>query len=348
MPQLTGHLPARAFLPYDGLRKLPALATPPSLRVRNGAMTTYNETDFLHRRFEQHALHHPHEIAALCGTQAITYRELNCRANRLARYLRRVTESPASAVGIFIEPCIGTLICLLAALKAERPYIPLDAEATPSQTAGILAATEALILLPSESSLVCLPARRSRAISIESEREILESGSASNLFGSGETERVEPIAFQACSDEQEAIGISHRECLHTIASLRATLGLSQADRFVATMQRDCALAGLWMLAAVVCGARLILAPLQEEQIGDLLRQQIDRSRAAILRATPQIAEALLGAGWHGEGRLRLVHGTDSWPGELLQAFDGMGAEFWQLQGRPGSYQLQRNPGRRND
>jgi non-ribosomal peptide synthetase component F len=324
-----------------GFRIVSNPANSPLPRNLSSAAPHFDNAEPVHRRFELQAARHPQEIAALCGPDKITYGELNERANRLARYLHRLTASPANLVGIFIEPCVGTMVALLAALKAGRPYIPLDPAAAPRRTAAILAETEALVLLPSESTPACMPARRARAISMESESEIMEYGSAGNLSRSSTTEDLACVVFQTAAEGPKKISISHRACLDTIESLRIALSLTAADRFVATMQPDLALSGLWMLAPLVRGARLILLPRAHEQIGDLLFEQIDRSRAVVLQATPQIARALLDAGWQAPARLKLICGPEPWPGELLKTFDAMGAELWQLHGTIESYELSR-------
>jgi non-ribosomal peptide synthetase component F len=314
-------------------------------RARDASDAAFASADPVHRRFEQHAARRPQEIAAVCGTQKVTYSELNSRANRLARYLRRITASPATLVGIFLEPCIGTLVCLLAALKAGNPYIPLDPETAPAQTAAILAETEALILLPSESTPACLPVRRARAISIESEIDSMEHGSSTNLLPRHATDEMACAAFHAFAAGQKGPAVSHHACLNAIDSLRAALRLTPADWFVATMQPDLALLGLWVLAPLVYGARLIFAPSNEEEASDFPFDQIERSRAVVLQATPRIATALLSTGGQVRARLKLICGTDSWPVELLTKLDSMGVEVWQLQGSPADYQVLRiHPG----
>src|SRR3569833_94756 len=184
----------RVFRPAAGIRTLSGFAAP-AFR-RNPPMSPLNLPDPIHRRIEQYAAGHAQQTAVIAGGQNVTCGELNARANRLARYLRRMAPSPATPVGIFMEPCIGTVVCLLAALKAGNPYIPLDPEGAPSRTAATLAETEAFILLPSESTPACLPARRARAISIESEFESIECGCTGSLTR-GEADGMSRVAFHA-------------------------------------------------------------------------------------------------------------------------------------------------------
>jgi non-ribosomal peptide synthetase component F len=322
------------------IRTLSGLANPALTRGRNVAMAPLEVLDPIHRRIEQRAAGNPQEIAVIAGGRKVTYGELNGRANRLARYLRRMAPSPATPVGIFIEPCIGTVVYLLAALKAGNPYIPLDPNGAAMHTAAMLAETEAFILLPSESPPACLPARRARAISIQSAFENIECGSTGNL-SRGDAEGLGRVAFYAFATGQSGAAISHRACLDSTESFEASLGVA-ADWLISTPQPDLALSGMWM-TPLVYGARLILTSGAGEGVGDeLILDQMERSRAVVLRATPGISTALLNAKWQLRSKLKLIRGDEAWPDELLKALDAMGIEVWQLQGTAVNYRLRRN------
>jgi hypothetical protein len=114
------------------------------------------------------------------------------------------------------------------------------------------------------------------------------------------------------------------------------------------MQPDLALCGMWILAPLLYGTRLILAPAHEEEIGDFPFDQIERSRAVMLQATPPIATALLSGRWRLRGKLKLVCGAEPWPDELLMRLEAMGVEVWQLQGSVASYEVFRSQHARDD
>ncbi|HVW08124.1 MAG TPA: AMP-binding protein [Bryobacteraceae bacterium] len=310
-------------------------------RPRNGAPSGLVEADTIHRRLEQNAARDAQEIAVSCAFQKITYGELNIKANRLARYLRRFAASPATPIAIVFEPSIATIVCLVAVLKAGNPYIPLDPEAAPTQTAAILAQTEALVLLPSQATTVRLPARRGRTINVESEKESIEAASAVNLPLQPAIEGAECPAFHAFSENRGGAAISHRACLETVESLRATLGVTSADSFAVTMQPDAEIAGICLLAPLLCGARLILAPSGEDGMRAFFLDQIERSRSIVMQATPAIAAALVRARWQVRAKLKLICAGDSWPDELMKTLDAAGVDVWRLHAANGSYQLTR-------
>ena len=74
---------------------------------------------------EQVALH-PGSVALVGGDLALSYAELDRRANRLARYLRVRGVGPDVRVAIFAERSPDLIVAVLAVLKAGGAYVPLD------------------------------------------------------------------------------------------------------------------------------------------------------------------------------------------------------------------------------
>ena len=60
------------------------------------------------------------------GGQTLTYRELNARANQLARHLQRMGIGPDQVVGICVDRSVAMVIGVLGILKAGGAYVPLD------------------------------------------------------------------------------------------------------------------------------------------------------------------------------------------------------------------------------
>src|SRR5262245_41704512 len=80
----------------------------------------------IHELFEAQAARTPGMVAAISGLEALSYHELNGRANRLANYLRARGLGTEERVGICVERSLDLTVGLLGILKAGGAYVPLD------------------------------------------------------------------------------------------------------------------------------------------------------------------------------------------------------------------------------
>src|SRR4051794_26807900 len=77
-------------------------------------------------RFEHFARLSPERTAIVCGTEHVSYGELDERATRLARALRARGVETESVVGICLPRVPGFVVAMLGILKAGAAYLPLD------------------------------------------------------------------------------------------------------------------------------------------------------------------------------------------------------------------------------
>ena len=80
----------------------------------------------IHTLFEAQVERTPRAPAVTCGDQSISYQELNRRANRAARALRKFGVCADLPVGLCVERSVDALVGLLGILKAGGGYVPLD------------------------------------------------------------------------------------------------------------------------------------------------------------------------------------------------------------------------------
>ncbi|MEM8906265.1 MAG: amino acid adenylation domain-containing protein, partial [Bacteroidota bacterium] len=76
--------------------------------------------------FEQQALQHPDQIAAVDDEQRMTYRVLNQRANQLAYFLQQQGVGAEDLVAVCMERSLHWLIGVLGIAKAGAAYVPID------------------------------------------------------------------------------------------------------------------------------------------------------------------------------------------------------------------------------
>jgi amino acid adenylation domain-containing protein len=130
--QMTQHLKkivnevvANPAMPISKLKILDDVELNQILHKWNDNFIGY-EDKCVHELFEIRTIQTPEEIAYFYDDQTITYSELNVRANRLARYLRRKGVQPEVLVGIVMGRSIDACITLLAIMKAGGAYVALN------------------------------------------------------------------------------------------------------------------------------------------------------------------------------------------------------------------------------
>ncbi|MCY8068873.1 lichenysin non-ribosomal peptide synthetase LicA [Bacillus haynesii] len=80
----------------------------------------------VHELFEAQVLRTPERGAAVYNGVQWTYKELNARANRLARLLIKKGVRPEQRIGIMVKPSLEMAAGVLAILKAGAAYVPID------------------------------------------------------------------------------------------------------------------------------------------------------------------------------------------------------------------------------
>ena len=106
----------------------------------------------------------PDAVAVEFGDRCLSYRQLNARANRLARHLTRLGGGPDMLVGMCVERSLDMVVSVLGILKSGAAYVPLDPSYPKERLSFMLDGVRALVaersllhLLPQiEVPVVCL------------------------------------------------------------------------------------------------------------------------------------------------------------------------------------------------
>ncbi len=126
--QLRILLEAAVEMPDARVPELPLLSAAErhALDVEWIAPDEYPAGILIHEAVAAQAAGRPGAVALLDGEAALTYGELDLRANRLANLLRRKGIGPESLVGVCLDRSFDLVVSLLAILKAGAAYLPLD------------------------------------------------------------------------------------------------------------------------------------------------------------------------------------------------------------------------------
>ncbi len=92
----------------------------------------WRDGERLERLFEEHcdrmrAREKGDRLAVDAGDVALTYSQLDERANQLARFLMAEGVRPGDRIGLLLDEAVDAYVGMLAVLKAHAAYVPLDA-----------------------------------------------------------------------------------------------------------------------------------------------------------------------------------------------------------------------------
>ena len=95
------------------------------LETLNSTAREYPREKTLHQLFEEQVVK-TDQTALVMEGQSLTYKELNDKANQLARVLRQKGVQPETIVGLMTERSPEMIIGLMGILKAGGAYLPID------------------------------------------------------------------------------------------------------------------------------------------------------------------------------------------------------------------------------
>ncbi|WP_338118070.1 amino acid adenylation domain-containing protein [Streptomyces coryli] len=87
---------------------------------------------------EARAMRTPHATAVVHGLDALTYAQLDARANQLARHLATLGVRPGALAAVAVPRSLDLVVTLLAVLKAGGAYLPLDPDYPAARLAYML------------------------------------------------------------------------------------------------------------------------------------------------------------------------------------------------------------------
>lgn len=195
--------------------------------------------------FEAQVARTPEATAVVFGADRLTYRELNSRANRLARYLVRRGADVERYVAIALPRSIDLVVAVLAVVKSGAAYLPVDPAHPRSRVEAVLDEAKPVLVITPE--LLDDPEIASFA-DTDLGRPLSPQHPAYVIYTSGSTGRPKGVV------------VTHAGLPSLVAAAVERFGVTARSRILqfATPSFDGAVWELW--GALATGATLVLAP----------------------------------------------------------------------------------------
>ncbi len=338
--RLVGHfqalLEAVVVDPGRPVGELPLLSVEELRRVS----VEWNATDAEYPRersvaglFEVQVERTPDAVAVVCEGERLTYRELDGRANRLARWLWSRGVEPGVLVGVCVERSLEMLVAVLGVLKSGGGYVPLD-PGFPRDRLRFMAADAGLgLVLTSEVSRGSVPEFGGLVVSLDGQWDEIAVEPSTAVASVGGSEDVAYVLYTSGSTgKPKGVEVPHRALTNFLWSMRDRPGFCDGDVLLAVTTLSFDIAGLELYLPLITGGCVVVASRQVAADGRRLQELLVSSGATVMQATPATWRMLLDAGWSGTPGLKVLCGGEGLPQELAHRLLDRCAELWNMYG----------------
>jgi amino acid adenylation domain-containing protein len=301
----------------------------------NSTQRSYPTGCLIHELFEDQVRRGPAEIALCCEEEALTYAQVNARANQLARYLRRHGVHPGEVVAVCGERDACMVIALLAVLKSGAAYMPLDPSYPVQRLSYMIEDAKPSALLVWGSVRVQLPDLDARVVNLSREQRAIDAESPLDLQPDGgerETDLAYVIHTSGSSGRPKAVMVEHRGVVNLLSDIRHTLSVRANDTMLAITTIAFDISVLEIFLPLVSGARLAVVGRAAASDVESLITMIEKFGVTILQATPVTWDLLIGGGWSGKKGLRAICGGEALPALLADRILARVDELWNAYG----------------
>ncbi|PSL53321.1 non-ribosomal peptide synthase protein (TIGR01720 family)/amino acid adenylation domain-containing protein [Saccharothrix carnea] len=254
--------------------------------------------------FEAQARRTPDATALVFRDEALSYAEVNARANRLARHLVSLGAGPERVVALALPRSADAVVAMLAVFKAGAVYMPLDLALPPERVMFLMGDAAPAVVLTEIPDV----ARHGAGDLTDAERTtpLRPDNSAYLIYTSGSTGRPKGVL------------VEHRNLVNLLHSHREGFAGGERMRVVlnAVLSFDTSLEGPVLMAA---GHELHVLDDDTRLDPQALVEYVADHRVDLLDLTPSYARQVLSAGLFDGERHRprvLTLGGEALPGSL--------------------------------
>ncbi|MER6844293.1 amino acid adenylation domain-containing protein [Streptomyces platensis] len=326
--RLAGHLEslldALVTAPDTPLHALPMLSEEETGHLLHGSNDTaarFPAPRTVPELFAEQARRTPDRVAVRCGTDELSYAQLDAEANRLAHHLVEQGVGPGVLVGVCAERGIGAVTALLAVERAGGAFVPLD-PAYPEDRLALMLDDAAVRLVVTEEKLLAKTAGCGpEVVCLDRDRDKWVSRPDTAPTGGPAVDDLAYVIYTSgTTGRPKGVMVEHRHLHHMVHAWDARYGLSALEpRVLSVSSLSVDLFFADFLLSALFGGTMVICPSQTVADPVALTALLLSSRAELMVTVPTLARAVVQElGWSGvrADHLKvLLVGSEGWPAD---------------------------------
>jgi amino acid adenylation domain-containing protein len=244
----------------------------------------------LHARFERMAREAPDAPAVIYQGTAMSYAELDRRANAVAALLRRQGIDRGAIVGICLQRSPEMVIGLFAILKAGAAYMPIEADYPADRIRYMLADAGATHVLTTSACASVVAAQTVTAIVLD---ELTGGEDAPPVVELAPADLAYVIFTSGSTGQPKGVMISHGAIDNRLQWMQAEYHMTPADRVMQKTPYTFDVSVWEFFWPLSVGATLIVAEPERHKESGYLVDLIQRERVTCIHFVPSMLQLFL-------------------------------------------------------
>ncbi|MCP4653974.1 MAG: amino acid adenylation domain-containing protein [bacterium] len=247
----------------------------------------------VHELFESRVERAPDRMA-IVGDEQLSYRELNLRADRLARRLRALGVGAETVVALVVERGPEVVVGLLGILKAGGIYLPLDSSHPGERLTFLLRDASARVVLAQEAITGQLPGPEKHGARVVSLSGLPECELAQHPELPVDADQLAYVIYTSgTTGVPKGVAVSHRQVLPILCWSLRYFSLDEGTRVLQNLSHCFDFGVFELLTTLVAGGTLCFLPRGEQDDLGRALDAIARYRLNTVHTTPSFFRELL-------------------------------------------------------
>ncbi|MFE9429268.1 amino acid adenylation domain-containing protein, partial [Kitasatospora sp. NPDC006697] len=245
--------------------------------------------------FAAQVVRSPEAVAVVCGGVALSYRELDARANRLARFLVGRGVGAERVVGLVFDRSVEMVVALLAVWKAGGAYLPVDPGYPADRIEYVLADGGAALVLGQQARLAELPALVVETVAVDEPAvaaEIAACGASAPEVSVAPEDLAYVIYTSGSTGLPKGVALGHGGLVNLVAALGPLFGVGAGVGVLQFASFSFDASVLDVAVSLVSGARLVVADARERAEPALLAELVREQGVGVASVVPSLLGVL--------------------------------------------------------
>ncbi|MBW0146428.1 non-ribosomal peptide synthetase [Marinobacter arenosus] len=299
----------------------------------NRTDTPWNFQQGFLTEFERQVNAKPDQPACQDDRSCYSYRELDQRANQLARFLSDKGVQQHDVVALLLDRNVDLPATVIALWKLGAAYVPLDPVYPEERVRAILGVAGAKVLVTYSEFAGAQSAHDGTTLLLDQVATEIAAHSTETVSTSLKPEQLAYVIFTSGSTGvPKGVEVSHGALHNFLKAVAVEPGLGEHDRLLAitTLAFDISLLELFLPLTV--GATVFVASTNQSSDPHQLLSLIDRHGITTVQATPATWRLLINAGFEPTTPIKGLIGGEKLPPDLAENLVNQGVELWNMYG----------------